>query len=246
MSDRRRHRGPHPTDAELFAPAVWPVLRTAAEELCWLLDRGYAVDSSLKLVGDRHELRARQRLAVRRSVCTTQQLAHRLRKRVACSPDDTLWVDGFNLLTTIEAALSGGVTLVGREGCCRDLASMHGTYRRVEETSEALQRIAAWGNARGAGRLHWLLDEPVSNSGRLAGFIRDLAARNGWRWEAELVRNPDADLIALPSGTVVSADSVVLDGCRQWCNLAAEIVSELSSAWVVPIGSGPARAESRG
>ena len=33
MPDRREHRGPHPEDRRLFAPAVWPVLRAAAEVL---------------------------------------------------------------------------------------------------------------------------------------------------------------------------------------------------------------------
>ena len=56
MPDRRHHRGPHPDDASLFAPSVWPVLREAVADYCWLLSHGYASNSSLKLVGDRYEL----------------------------------------------------------------------------------------------------------------------------------------------------------------------------------------------
>ena len=38
------------------------------------------------------------------------------------------------MLTTIEAALAGGVILAARDGAYRDMASMHGSYRKVAET----------------------------------------------------------------------------------------------------------------
>jgi hypothetical protein len=87
MPDRRTHRGPHPEDAARCSrrPAI-PVLRAAAADLTWLLDRGYAVSSSLKLVGDRHHLAARQRVAVARCVCTSAQRAQRAARRI---PDET-------------------------------------------------------------------------------------------------------------------------------------------------------------
>lgn len=42
----------YPEDGELFAAAMRPVLREAAGALCWLLSRGYAGASALRLVGD--------------------------------------------------------------------------------------------------------------------------------------------------------------------------------------------------
>jgi hypothetical protein len=50
-------------------------------------------------------------------------------------------LDGFNVLTTVEAALADGVLLLGRDGCLRDMASMHGSFRRVEETRPALECV---------------------------------------------------------------------------------------------------------
>ena len=70
MPDRRTHRGPHPEDARLFGPEAQPLLGGAAADFCWLLDRGYAHDSTLKLVGDRYNLVARQRTAVSRCCCS--------------------------------------------------------------------------------------------------------------------------------------------------------------------------------
>ena len=105
------HRGPHPDDLRLFAPECWPQLRAATDDLAWLLDHGYAMTSSLKLVGDRYHLQARQRIAVERCVAATAALAERQSRELA--PDavarQTLWLDGYNVLTTVEAALAGGV-----------------------------------------------------------------------------------------------------------------------------------------
>ena len=50
-------------------------------------------------------------------------------------------LDGFNCVITLEAALSGGLVLIGRDGCLRDLSSIHGTYRAVSETPRAVELL---------------------------------------------------------------------------------------------------------
>ncbi len=72
MPDKRKHRGAHPDDNRLFAEDQLPSLRTAVAEYSWLLTRGYAEESALKLVGDRYDLTARQRMAVWRSSCSDE------------------------------------------------------------------------------------------------------------------------------------------------------------------------------
>ncbi len=67
MPDKHAHRGPDPRDGDLFGPSYWPALREAVADLSWLLGRGYAPVSALKLVGDRWSLTERQRQAVRRA-----------------------------------------------------------------------------------------------------------------------------------------------------------------------------------
>ncbi len=150
MPDRRTHRGPHPEDARLFGVEALPLLRAAAADFCWLLDRGYAHDSGLKLVGDRYALVARQRTAVSRCCCSASDAARRREHEVGRErlPGAALWLDGYNVLTTIEAALAGGVILIGRDGACRDMASMHGSYRKVAETLPALELLGGrWRNS---------------------------------------------------------------------------------------------------
>lgn len=225
MPDTRSHRGAHPDDARLFAREQWPALRRAAGELAWLLDRGYALRSALALVGDRHALTQRQRLALARCTCNATQRDRRRAHEapLSAAAGAELWIDGYNLLITTESALAGGVILAGRDGSFRDLASLHGTYREVSETLPALRLIGDTLSAWGVASCRWLLDRPVSNSGRLRSVILDLAASAGWRWDVQLEFNPDK-LLGESSAIAVSSDSVILDRCARWLNAARAIV----------------------
>jgi hypothetical protein len=237
MPDTRTHRGPHPEDATLFALAAWPALRRATADLCWLLSRDYAPASALKLVGDRYQLAARQRAALERCACPDSALRLRAGRRLdsADLAGHALWLDGYNVLTTIEVALGGGVILAACDGTYRDIASMHGTYRKVAETLPALELLGQASAAYGASPWIWYFDRPVSNSGRLRKIMDDLARERGWPWRIELVPNPDA-VLATAAEIIVTADSVVLDQCRQWFNLTREVIDRhIPSAHIVPM-----------
>jgi hypothetical protein len=225
LPDTRTHRGPDPRDSPAFDPPAWPALRAAVADLSWLLERQYAPTSSLKLVGDRYALTDRQRMAVMRSSCSDAALQRRREHQASAAElvGQTVVLDGFNVLTTIEAALGGGVILCGRDGVFRDLAGVHGTYRKVTETLPALRLVATVLAALGVVRTRWLLDRPVSNSGRLRTMILELARQQDWTWEAELSLNPDALLSTSPD-MIATADSAILDRGPRWFNLARDTI----------------------
>ena len=237
MPDKRVHRGPHPDDEKLFADDNIGDLRSALSDFSLLLTKGYAEKSSLKLVGDKFSLTERQRLAIMRSACSDQHLSSRKQREVKIAElaGQQIAIDGYNVLITIEAAISGGVIFKGRDGCFRDLASIHGTYRKVTETIPAVKLIGNFLKEIGVAKVLWLLDSPVSNSGRLKTLIGELAQKNVWNFEIRLSLSPDAVLIK-GDAIVTSSDSVVLDGCKRWTNLAAEIITrKISSATIIDL-----------
>jgi hypothetical protein len=239
MPDTRHHRGAHPEDAALFSPRHWPALRAASRDLWWLLDRGYALRSALALTGDRYELSQRQRLAVARGACSAAQLASRQQREVdaAALADVTLWIDGYNLLITIEAALAAGIILAGRDGCYRDMASLHGSYRNVSETLPALQVLGEVFTRSNVSCCHWVFDRPVANSGRLKGILEELARAQGWQWDVHLDNGPDK-VLAAAGGIVASSDSVVLDRCGRWFNAARHVmIARIPHAQVIALGA---------
>jgi hypothetical protein len=202
-----------------------------------LLTRGYASASAIKLVGDRYALNARQRIAVARCACPEDAMARRKHHEIplATVAGQELWIDGYNVLTSLEAALSGGVILHACDGCFRDMASMHGTYRTVEETLPAIRIVGELAQQWGIRRCHWLLDQPVSNSGRLKTLLKNIAAEHHWNWQAELTPTPDRAL-AQCEQIVATADSCILDRAERWFNLARlAIESRIPAAWIVDL-----------
>jgi hypothetical protein len=237
MPDIRKHRGAHPEDRKLFAAEQLPALRIAVGELSWLLTHDYSLKGALKLVGDRYTLTDRQRLAVARAACSDHGKERRAAALVNAEeiPGEDLIVDGFNLIITIEAALSGGLLMLCRDGCIRDLSSVHGSYRAVNETDTAIQLIGEALEILHPKSVEWVLDSPISNSGRLAQRIRDLGDDKGWNWNVETFLNPDA-VISKSNRVVISSDSHILDGTRRWLNFNRHLIDRrLADSWLIDL-----------
>lgn len=230
-------------DRELFGPGQIPALRAAVSDLSWLLSRGYSETAALKLVGDRRGLDARQRRGVLGCACSDAAMRSRLSRRVdgLPGPGTRLLVDGLNCLITVQTALRGGLVLRGRDGAHRDLAGVHGAFRTGSTTFRAVRQV---GDRIGAHPTSWYLDRPVSGSGELRSLLLRLAGEAGWPWEVELLPDPDRAL-ASPGGAVVAtSDSVVLDACGPWLDLAGIVIGGLPERWVVDLGDLPLQSDS--
>ena len=238
MPDTRSHRGADPRDAAGFERTTWPALRAAVLDLSWLLGRGYAPVSALKLVGDRGNLTERQRRAVQRAACSDEAQARREATQVSAGElaGRSLMIDGFNVLTTIEAALGGAVVLLCRDATYRDIAGVHGTYRKVAETLPAVEILASVLADLTVPRVGWLFDRPVSNSGRIRSVVLQIAAEHAFDWSVDLVNNPDR-LLAESSEIIATADSGILDAGPRWFNLARHVIdTACPAAWIVDLG----------
>ena len=193
-------------------------LFTAQQELRYLLDRHYPMKSALTFVGNHHQLLSRQSAALARMTDATEAVRRRLEKRLdaeemACSP---AYLDGFNLIITMEVALSGGMLFMSQDGVIRDLAALRGTYRLIPQTGTAIAMLREALTRLNVSEAVIFLDEPVSNSGRLkTKFFEE-----PWPMplHVELVKNPDAELKKY--GHVMSGDSIILDECESWFNAA--------------------------
>jgi hypothetical protein len=232
-----QHRSAHPDDKRLFSGGNLDRLTIAIDELCWLLDRGYARHSAIQLVGDHHQLTNRQRLAVARAACSYQNRQLRDAKQLAMEAisGQKVVIDGFNLIITLEAAMAGGLILRCRDGCIRDLASVHGTYHQVEETKKVLALVGQSLACYEPSKVLWLFDSPISNSGRLAQQVKEMSKQRCWNWQAELYDNPDK-IIAVTDGIAVTSDSAILDKTNRWVNLADYLVKRyVPFAWILEL-----------
>ncbi|MCP4443177.1 MAG: DUF434 domain-containing protein [Aureispira sp.] len=222
-----RHRGKHSSDDKIFTPKWQAVLKEAAQDLSFLLGRGYADKSSLMLVGNRYQLNTRQQKALMRISCPSDRIG--LRKGKELKPeaikDQKIIIDGYNLLITIEVALSGGLLFDTMDNCYRDIASLHGTYKKVEETIPALELVGEALQKLEVKEVLWYFDAPVSNSGRLKVLLYELAGKYGYSWQIELVNNPDKTIIE-HNQISVSCDGWIIDETDQWFNLARYVIED--------------------
>lgn len=232
----RRERGAAPGDEAIFGDHAVPALRCAVADLGWLLSRGYPEAASLKLVGDRHALTARQRKAVQRGACSDEARDRRRARRLDASMlrGRDLEVDGLNCIIGVESVLSGAPVFRGIDGALRDLASVHGTWRQLGVTTRAVEALARVLASTGPKHVRFWLDRPVSNSGRLRVLLLRHAELNGMRWDVELHDDPDRVLIER-GGIVATADARILDACHGWVDLPAAVAGERAGVWLVDL-----------
>ena len=173
-------RGFVPEDERNFSPEAVAVLRRALRHVEYLVNEGYDLKMATTFVGNHYMLSERQRLAIMRSVATEAQRAERRHKELAVEElrGREVWIDGFNTVITLEVMLSGGILFRCMDGAVRDLAALRGTYRIISETEEAVRRMLGVLQEANVRAAHILLDEPVSNSGRLKTLIADIINRH--------------------------------------------------------------------
>lgn len=193
----------------------------------------------MELVGNRYQLNKRQRKALSRITASAQAIKGRQTNHVASEKlaGNTVSIDGFNLLILLESALSGAFVFKCQDGCYRDISSVHGSYKRVVKTEEAILMVGQTLQGLSAKHVHWYFDAPVSNSGRLKTLLLSLATEHGFPWTVELDNNPDTVLVK-SDDIVVSSDSWILDNCKQWFNLGALLITEIGGDHVLDLVSG--------
>ena len=214
-------RGFVPEDERNFSPKVLPVLRTASRHVRYLLNEGYDLKAASAFVGNHYQLSERQRLAIVRSVAADDQVSARKGKQVQLRElaGKEVWIDGFNTVITLEVIFSDSVFFSCMDGTLRDLAALRGTYRLIPETDLAVKRLLAVLEEAKVQTVRILLDEPVSNSGRLKAKIADLA--ENCPFETDIRIQKDVDRALYDREYVVTSDSIILDRCVSWVNLTA-------------------------
>ena len=216
-------RGFVPEDVRNFSPEAVVIMKTASRHICYLLDEGYDLKQAAVFVGNHFLLSERQRLAVMRSAASKQQLAERRGKKkdLRDLAGAEVWIDGFNTVITLEVLLSNSLLFECMDETVRDLASLRGTYRLIPETAEAVRLLLDLLQEAGVSRVNILLDEPVSNSGRLKALIAEIAEEN-CTFDLDIRVLRDVDRALYGKENVITSDSVILDHCVSWINLTAE------------------------
>ena len=198
-------------------------LKDAGRDLHYLINRGYPTKNASVFVGNHYLLSERQRLALVRSLATDIAASDRKAKeKTRLEPGSDVFIDCFNTVISLEIAFSHSTLLLCMDGTIRDLAGLRGTYRLIDKTTPAILAIRRVLEAEKVGRAHFLIDAPVSNSGRLKAQIAELFSGSSVTAEFAVIRDVDRSLYGREN--VITSDAVILDHCRSWFNLVRRAI----------------------
>ncbi len=233
-----RNRGKEGRDDKLFGNvAMQQKIKAALFDFSFLLGRGYAEKSAKALIGNRYRLNDRQIKAVAGMSASTASIQIRAKKSRASDTlnNQTVYIDGFNVLIILESILSDAYIFRGLDNAYRDLSSVHGSYKRVTQTYEALHLVGDYLNSLNIKQAIWVFDQPVSNSGRLKTILQTIAQEKAYNWTVLLDYNPDKYLVE-HQGICISSDAWILEHCQSWFNLIEALFQNkyIESKTIIP------------
>jgi hypothetical protein len=212
--------------AAALDPLLKPeALRTAAEDFRYLLNRGYPRKICLDLVGNRHQLTSDQRHLLHRGVFSEKNSRSRKRKKLPFSraSGENLAIDGYNVLITIEAGLSGTPLILADDGFARDISGLSGNFRKTVRTDKALKVILDDLKRVKPRRVLFLFDAPISKSGKLAEEVRERLNEAKLPGDALAVKVPENILIGFP-GIVATSDTAIINRSEKVIDLAGHVL----------------------
>ena len=202
-------------------------LQNAAQDFRYLLNRRYPRKAALELVGNRYGLTFDERHLLHRGVFSSKDSQARRKKKIFIQGvrNKDLAIDGHNVLITIEAGLSGRPLVLGDDGYVRDISGLSGSFKKTKRTEEAIQSIITVLKKWKPRQTLFLLDAPISMSGRLAEEIRDRLKRDNLLGDAMAVKVPEKILIGFP-GIVATSDTDIIDRSKKVLDLAGYVITK--------------------
>lgn len=220
-------RGYVPEDDKNFSPDAIAKMKTASRHVNYLINEGYDIKQATTFVGNHFILSERQRLAISRSLSTTEQLSNRKAKEKTSAEGCELWIDGFNTIITLEVMFSNSILYKGMDVTIRDLAALRGTYKIIPETTDAVNLLFDVLTDMNVESVHILLDEPVSNSGRLKTLIADINENSKINLDIQVLK--DVDRTLYDKENVITSDAIILDHCKSWINVMKKCLEKHES-----------------
>jgi hypothetical protein len=206
---------------------ISPHLWKAADDFRFLLNRDYPRDASLQLVGNRYNLDHDYRHLLRRGVFAASVAEQRKNKKVSLQEikGKAVAIDGYNCLITLESAMQGKTILLADDAFIRDISGVSGGYKETAETGQALGLIMDLLLAAGPSECLFLLDAPISASGKLAQRIRGLMKERGLPGDAQAVKVPEQLMIGY-HGIIATSDTALIDQSEQVFDLAGYLITQ--------------------
>jgi hypothetical protein len=204
------------------------MFRRAEEDVRYLVNRNYPKKSAVRFVSDHYRLPQEQRYILSRIV-VPEELAHS--RRLKLQPPQSMrnknvYIDGYNVLISVEALLAGNKLYLSDDGFLRDSQGIFRKYKVSGLTEKALFEIAEILTFHDPARIEILFDQQIGLSGLMAANVRKILAKFGLNGIARTIKDVDRQL-KIVDGIVATSDGNIIDSSRSVVDLPAEIAKKL-------------------
>lgn len=184
----------------------------AAKDYRYLLDRGYPQRGFLGLVGDRYKLSNRERSILYRGLSSRKQADRRIQKlMLEYDGKSKLYIDGFNVITTVSSYLLGLPVFISMDGFLRDASQRRGRLEDNNRLEEAVRLIAGYLHAAEVASVDIYLDEAGEITGMVKSILLAKIQHLSLNVNISICKNVDKELIAVNDGIVCTSDSEIID-----------------------------------
>lgn len=184
----------------------------AVRDYRFLLDRGYPVQATIKLVGDHFRLDKAERVVLFRGVLA-QGISDRIAGRILekLPQWSSLCIDGYNVLFTLANYRAGHPLFLGTDGLLRDAGGSHGRFASGEAFKEAVGLFVDELAPCDPAGVTVYLDAPVSSSGNHAAVLRAgfSCLDTSFRTRIAVVPSADGFVKEFEGDAVASSDSAI-------------------------------------
>ncbi|AKB85247.1 DUF434 domain-containing protein [Methanococcoides methylutens] len=202
-------------------------LSEPAMDIRYLLSRGYVRKSAITFVSNHYRLTEHERHVLARLVFSSETVEDRSKKKLNCSLLEgcDVLIDGYNVIITIESALKNEPIWFSDDGFLRDTSGVFRNHRVTDTTFMAVDEMLSMLLAFKSRSVTILLDSQMSNSGKLAEFIREKAESYNFKVDARTSKHVDFDLKEAGADSVIAtADGIIID--------AVDRVVDITECWL--------------
>lgn len=191
-----------------------------AEDIRYLLSQGYPRKSAITFVGNHYRLDELERHILTRVVHCRNHSA----KMKETAAGTHIVVDGYNVLITVETALSGGEVYLCDDGLVRDTRGVFSRYQTGEMTLPAIHAIIDALENEKPARVTVIFDAQMKYSDKLKDMLASEFAKRNLKWNVLTSRHADFDIKELAKGVeniipagvgdsivVATGDSAIID-----------------------------------
>ena len=200
-------------------------LENAADDIRYLLDRGYNQEGAVEFVCAHYRLDKGSKHFLSRSVLSKEVSEKRQKKFLPCEmiKGNSIAIDGYNILIGLESILEKKAFICD-DGVIRDNKGIFGNYETSESTETAIELILQFLQEKTPSYVCFLFDSQISKSGILAGKLKKKLDESGLKGDARTSKHADYTL-KNSKYIVASSDGVIIDEAERVVNFLNCLVS---------------------